>query len=84
MRKLNLEEVKDSLSDDDQSKIQKAIADVEAAAKDTDVEAINKSITELLTASQSLQEAKSKKQAETTTESKKDDSVVDAEYTEKE
>jgi len=81
----DLDEVNDVLSEDDQGKIQRAIADVEAATKETDVEAINKSVADLLTATQPITEAKSKKTAESTAkETPAEDNVVDAEFTEKE
>jgi molecular chaperone DnaK len=79
----DLDEVKDVLSNDDQGSIQRAIADVEAATKETDPEAINKSIEGLIKASQTIAEAKSKKTAEAPTSSA-DDNVVDADFTEKE
>jgi hypothetical protein len=53
---------------------------VEEAVKETDVEAINAKIGELMTASQPIFEAKSKA---TATDSKADDTVVDADFTEK-
>jgi molecular chaperone DnaK len=79
----DLDEVKDVLSNDDQGSIQRAIADVEAATKETDPEAINKSIEGLIKASQTIAEAKSKKTAEAPTSSA-DNNVVDADFTEKE
>jgi molecular chaperone DnaK len=78
----DLAEVKDDISEDDQSKIQRAIASVEAAVKESDVEAINTAITELLTAAQVINEAKSKKTAEPAEDTPADD-VVDADFSEK-
>jgi len=77
----DLAEVKDKLTSDQISKIESAISDLETAAKDTDREAIQQKTSDLFAAAQDIQQAKAAATTEST-ESKKDDNVVDAEFTE--
>jgi molecular chaperone DnaK len=74
-----LKEVETQLTGDQVDAVNTACTAVEEAAKQSDVEVITTKIGELMTASQPIFEAKSK----TTTESKADDTVVDADFTEK-
>ena len=74
-----LKEVETHLTGDQVDAVNAACTAVEEAVKETDVEAINARVGELMTASQPIFEAKSK----TTAESKPDDTVVDADFTEK-
>jgi len=76
----DLNEVRTELSADQIDAIEKACTELEEAAKGTDREAITGKINEAMAASQPIFEAKSKK---TTAESKSDDTVVDADFTEK-
>jgi len=85
--KKDLEEVKDQLSEDQVSKIEDGIAKVEETIKGTDKDAIIQSVSDLMAASQPVMEAKAKAAQATveepTAEQPVDDSVVDAEFTEK-
>jgi molecular chaperone DnaK len=74
-----LKEVETQLTGDQVDAINTACTAVEEAAKQSDVEAITTKIGELMTASQPIFEAKSKATAESTA----DDTVVDADFTEK-
>jgi molecular chaperone DnaK len=75
-----LKEVETQLTGDQVDAVNAACSAVEEAVKETDVEAINAQVGELMTASQPIFEAKSKA---TATDSKPDDTVVDADFTEK-
>ena len=81
---------KDSITEDERTKFETAVSELETAIKGDDVEEINKKVTALYEASNPIYKVKSEKEKaeeptasnETTTESK-DDNVVDAEFTEK-
>jgi molecular chaperone DnaK len=75
-----LKEVETQLTGDQVDAVNAACTAVEEAVKETDVEVINTRVGELMTASQPIFEAKSKA---TATDSKPDDTVVDADFTEK-
>jgi molecular chaperone DnaK len=75
-----LKEVETQLTGDQVDAVNAACSAVEEAVKETDVEAINARVGELMTASQPIFEAKSKA---TATDSKSEDTVVDADFTEK-
>lgn len=67
-----------TLTEDQKVKVDTAISDLESALKGTDTEVITQKLSELMVASQVLAESKS----QTAAESPKDDTVVDAEFTE--
>jgi molecular chaperone DnaK len=75
----DLKEVEADLTEDQKTKINDACTAVEEAIKNNDKEAMTQKLSDLFVASQIITEAKSKT---TTEEPKKDDSVVDAEFTE--
>jgi molecular chaperone DnaK len=75
----DLKEVEADLTEDQKTKINDACTAVEEAIKNNDKEAMTQKLSDLFVASQIITEAKSKT---TTQEPKKDDSVVDAEFTE--
>jgi molecular chaperone DnaK len=75
-----LKEVETQLTGDQVDAVNTACTSVKEAVEGTDVEAINARVGELMTASQPIFEAKSKA---TATDSKSDDTVVDADFTEK-
>ena len=72
-----MEEVDAELSQDVKDKIEEAITSLDAALLTDDVEAITQKQSDLYVASQSVAEAKSKKE-----EAKKNETPVDAEFTE--
>jgi molecular chaperone DnaK len=74
----DFEEVKSSLSEEEVTKFESAVAAVEEAVKGEDVEAITQATSELFVAAQPILAAKTKA-AETTTEDVEDVEVVDAE-----
>jgi molecular chaperone DnaK len=79
----DLKEVEGKLSEEQTTKINDVIAELEKTLTGTDQEAINTKLSELFVASNAINEVK---QQSTTTESeqtKNDDNVVDAEFTEK-
>ena len=78
----DLAEVRDQLTAEQIEKIESAIAAVETAVKETDREAIQARVNDLVTASLPIFEAKSKA-TESATDTKSDDGVVDAEFAEK-
>jgi molecular chaperone DnaK len=80
-----LDEHKDKLTTEQIEKIESAITALETAAKESDREAINTRLSELLVASQPIFEAKSKSDQPESAEEVKpaDDGVVDAEFAEK-
>jgi molecular chaperone DnaK len=73
----DMEEVDAELSQDVKDKIEEAITSLDAALLTDDVEAITQKQSDLYVASQSVAEAKSKKE-----EAKKNETPVDAEFTE--
>jgi molecular chaperone DnaK len=75
----DLKEVESDLTEDQKTKINDACTAVEEAIKNNDKEAMTQKLSDLFVASQIITEAKSKT---TTEEPKKDDGVVDAEFTE--
>jgi molecular chaperone DnaK len=75
-----LKEVETQLTSEQVDAVNSACTAVEAAVAESDVEAINARVGELMAASQPIFEAKSKA---ATPESKSDDTVVDADFTEK-
>jgi len=75
-----LKEVETQLTGDQVDAVNTACTAVEEAVEGTDVEVINARVGELMTASQPIFEAKSKA---TATDSKPEDTVVDADFTEK-
>jgi molecular chaperone DnaK len=77
--KKDYEEVKDTLSEENKSKFESAVKDLEDAVKDEDAENINKKIGDLLTSSQAILEAK---QAKEKSASETTNQTVDAEFTE--
>jgi molecular chaperone DnaK len=81
----DLTEISSSLSGTQIDDINNAIKEVETAVKDNDVQDIEKKVTALMTAAQSIQEAKAKVQSEPQESAKPavDDNVVDADFTEK-
>ena len=80
-----LAEHKDKLTAEQIEKIESAITALETVAKESDREAINTRLSELLVASQPIFEAKSKAAEPQSAEESKpaDEGVVDAEFTEK-
>jgi molecular chaperone DnaK len=82
--KKELENHKDKISSEENTKIEEAIKAVEDAAKGDDKEAINTSIQKLYEAASALYAAISKAEQESknTTESSNNSDVVDAEFTE--
>jgi molecular chaperone DnaK len=76
----DLEELRTDLTADQIDAIEKVCTELEEAAKGTDREAITGKINEVMAASQPIFEAKSKKDS---SETKPDDTVVDADFTEK-
>jgi molecular chaperone DnaK len=76
----DLEELRTELTADQIDAIEKVCTELEEAAKGTDREAITGKINEVMAASQPIFEAKSKKDS---SEAKTDDTVVDADFTEK-
>jgi molecular chaperone DnaK len=77
----DLKEAGDKIAEEQRVKIDSAIADLEAAVKGTDKEAITAATQELFTAAIPLMEAKNKS-AEQPATSESADNVVDAEFTE--
>jgi molecular chaperone DnaK len=77
----DLKEAGDKITEEQRVKIDSAIADLEAAVKGTDKEAITAATQELFTAAIPLMEAKNKS-AEQPATSESADNVVDAEFTE--
>jgi molecular chaperone DnaK len=76
----DIEEVRTELTAEQIDAIEKVCKELEEAAKGTDREAITGKINEVMAASQPIFEAKSKKDS---SETKTDDTVVDADFTEK-
>jgi hypothetical protein len=72
-----MEEVDAELSQDVKDKIEEAITSLDAALLTDDVESITQKQSDLYVASQSVAEAKAKKE-----EAKKNETPVDAEFTE--
>jgi molecular chaperone DnaK len=81
----DLSEVRDQLTQEQIEKIESAISALETAVKDTDQAAITTKISELMSASMPIFEAKSKAAEPKSADETKpaDDGVVDAEFTEK-
>jgi len=81
----DLSEVRDQLTQEQIEKIESAISALETAVKDTDQAAITTKISELMSASMPIFEAKSKAAESKSADETKpaDDGVVDAEFTEK-
>jgi molecular chaperone DnaK len=75
----DLKEAGDKITEEQRTKIDSAINDLEAAAKGNDKEAITKATQELFTAAIPLMEAKNKTEE---TPASTDDNVVDAKFTE--
>ena len=75
--KNDLEEVKDKLTEDEITKIESAIADVEEAVKGEDKEAITQKTSDLYSAAQPIQKAKEPPADATTDTPTADDGVVD-------
>jgi hypothetical protein len=73
-------DLRTELTADQIDAIEKVCKELEEAAKGTDREAITGKINEVMAASQPIFEAKSKKDS---SETKPDDTVVDADFTEK-
>ena len=84
MRK-EYETYKDSVTEEERTKFEEAIQDLEAAVKTDDIENINKKVSDLYQASNPIYKAKSEaeKPAEPPKEESKDETVVDAEFTKK-
>ena len=80
--KNDLEEVKDKLTEDEITKIESAIADVEEAVKGEDKEAITQKTSDLYSAAQPIQKAKEPPADATTDTPTADDGVVDVDATE--
>jgi len=85
--KKDLEEVKDELKQEDSDKIQEAITKLEEAMKQDDADKIKEQTMNLVTAAMPAinlkhEKEKAKKETETKSDTKKDDTVVDAEFTE--
>jgi molecular chaperone DnaK len=83
----DLEEVKDELKQEDSDKIKEAITKLEEAMTQDDADKIKEQTMNLVTAAMPAinlkhEKEKSKKETETKSEAKKDDTVVDAEFTE--
>jgi len=83
----DVSEVNDKLKQEDKDKIEEAISKLESKMKEEDPEEIKKLVMDLITAAMpaitAKQEAeKAKQEKESSESSKKDDSVVDAEFTE--
>ena len=78
----DLKEVEGKLSEDQTTKINEAVAKLEQAVAGTDKEAITTSLSELFVASNAINEVKQQTTAESD-QHKADDTVVDAEFTEK-
>jgi molecular chaperone DnaK len=81
----DMAEVRDQLTEEQIEKIESAIVDLETAVKDTDQAAITTKISELMSASLPIFEAKSKAAEPKSADETKpaDEGVVDAEFTEK-
>jgi molecular chaperone DnaK len=81
----DMAEVRDQLTEEQIEKIESAISALETAVKETDQAAITAKISELMTASLPIFEAKSKAAEPKSADETKpaDDGVVDAEFTEK-
>jgi molecular chaperone DnaK len=81
----DLSEVRDQLTEEQIEKIESAISALETAVKDTDQAAITTKISELMSASMPIFEAKSKAAEPKSADETKpaDEGVVDAEFTEK-
>lgn len=79
--KKDLEEVKDQLTEEEKTKVETAVKDVEAAVRTEDKEKITAAQTALIESFGLLAQKKQAKE-QTQTESKKDDNVVDAEFKE--
>jgi molecular chaperone DnaK len=80
-----LDEHRENITAEEIEKIESAITALETVAKESDLEAINTKLSELMVASQPIFEAKAKsEQAESADQNKSaDDTVVDAEFAEK-
>jgi molecular chaperone DnaK len=78
----DLKEAEGRLSEDQTTKINEAVAKLEQAVAGTDKEAITTSLSELFVASNAINEVKQQTTAESD-QHKADDTVVDAEFTEK-
>jgi molecular chaperone DnaK len=79
----DLKEAEGRLSEDQTKTIQDAIVKLEEAVAGTDKEAITTALSELFVASNAINETKQQATAEESTTPKSDDTVVDAEFTEK-
>lgn len=79
--KTDLDEVKDKLTIEEVDKVETAISDLESAVEGTDKEIIQQKTSDLFAAAQVIQKAKTAAN-EQTTKSKKNDDVVDAEFSE--
>ena len=75
----DFKEQETNLTEDQKIKVNSAISDLESVIAGNDKDAITQKVSDLYVASSVIQEAKTKS---TTQESKKDDTVVDAEFTE--
>jgi molecular chaperone DnaK len=76
----DLDEVKDNLTEDQVNDVKTAIENVHEAVKGDDKDVITQKVSDLAVAAQTVQQAKSTKDAETQTTA--EDDVVDAEFTE--
>jgi molecular chaperone DnaK len=79
----DLKEVESKLSEDQTKAIQDAIAKLEEAVAGTDQETITTAMSELFVASNVLNEVKQQSTATESEQPKADDTVIDAEFTEK-
>jgi molecular chaperone DnaK len=82
----DLDEVRDWLTTEQIEKIESAIADTETAVKGTDKDIITQQVSDLMAATQPIFEVRSKSAAEPTAETANksaDETVVDADFTEK-
>jgi molecular chaperone DnaK len=81
--KRDMEEFKDTLTDSEKSEIETAIASVETALKEDDVEKIKSELEKVYPAMKILLEKRTaKEQAQTQSSQSQEDNVVDATYTE--
>jgi molecular chaperone DnaK len=79
--KKDLEEFKDDVSEEERTKLEEAIAAVQEAATGNDAETITTKISEMFAATTPINEARNRKNQPATEEPKKDDNVVDADFT---
>jgi molecular chaperone DnaK len=79
----DLKEVEGKLAEDQITKINDAISELEAAVTDTDKEVITTKMSELFIAANIINEVKQPATTEETTKPDAEDTVVDAEFTEK-